>query len=129
MKTLFIAATALTVLLGVGWLFFPQGMLASWGVSGDALTLYIARRYGGLLFGYTAILWLARSAPPSTARTAILAGGTVVTTIMAGVSLLGALSGVVGAMIWSAVAIELILAAAFAFQLSRSLAQEAQPTA
>lgn len=115
MKTLFMAAACLTLLLGVGWLFFPQGMLSSWGVAGDALTVYLARRYGGLLFGYAAILWLSRASASSPARTAILAGGVVVTVIMTVVSLLGALTGVVGSMIWSAVAIEALLAASFVY--------------
>ena len=89
MKALFIAATCLTVLLGVGWLFFPDAMLSSWGVAGDPLSVYMARRYGGLQFGYAAILWLSRSAAPSPARTAILAGGAVVTVVMTVVSVSG----------------------------------------
>lgn len=115
MKTLFIGAAGLTMLLGVGWLFFPQGTLSSWGVSGDAITVYMTRRHGGLLFGYTVILWLSRASAPSPARTAILAGGVVVTVIMTVVSLAGALSGIVGSMIWSAVAIETLLAAGFVY--------------
>lgn len=115
MKALFVATTCLTVLLGVGWLFFPQGMLAGWGVEGDALAVYMARRYGGLFFGYATLLWLARSAGPSPARTAILAGGLVVSVVMTLVSLLGALSGVVGPMAWAAVVVEAVLAAAFVY--------------
>ena len=115
MKTLFIAATCLTVLLGVGWLFFPQAMLSSWGVAGEPLTVYMARRYGGLQFGYAAILWLSRSAAPSPARTAILAGGAVVTVVMTVVSVVGALSGVVGPAIWGAVVVEALLAIAFVY--------------
>jgi hypothetical protein len=115
MKTLFAGAAALTLLLAIGWTFFPAAMLSWWSVRGDEITVYVARRYGCLLFGYTVILWLGRSAPASPARTAILAGGMVVTVLMAVVSLVGALTGVVGAMIWSAVAIEVVLAAAFAY--------------
>ena len=82
MKTLFTVAAGLTLLLAVGWTFFPEGMLAMWAVRSDEIGVYVARRYGGLLWGYTAILWLARSAAASPARTAILAGGAVVTSGM-----------------------------------------------
>jgi len=118
MKALFVASTCLTLLLGVGWLCFPQGMLSSWGVAGDPVTVYMARRYGGLFFGYATILWLSRAAPPSPARTAILAGGVLCSVVMTAVSLWGALSGVVGPLIWFAVAIEAVLAVAFVYYLA-----------
>jgi hypothetical protein len=120
MKALFVATTVLAVLLGVGWLFFPQAMLAGWSVAPDAPTVYMARRYGGLFWGYAVLLWLSRSAPESATRTAILAGGTVVNVVMTLVSLLGALSGVVNPTVWFAVAVEGVLAVAFAYQLARA---------
>jgi hypothetical protein len=73
LRTLFSIGAGLTILLGVVWLFFPQAMLSSWGVQGDEVAVYMARRYGCLFFGYAAILWLARAAASSPARTAILA--------------------------------------------------------
>ncbi len=115
MKILFGVAAGLTLLLGVVWLLFPQFMLASWGVRPDPVSAYMARRYGGLFFGYAAILWLGRASGPSPARTAILAGCAIVTTVMAVVSLGGVLTGVVGPAVWSAVVIEVLLAAAFAY--------------
>ncbi len=118
MKTLFSLTAGLTLLLGVGWLFFPEFMLGTWAVKSDAVGIYVARRYGGLLFGYTALLWLSRSAPASPARTAIIAGGAVVTSLMAVLSLFGVLTGVVGVGAWSAVVIETVLAGAFIYYWS-----------
>lgn len=115
MKLLFSAAAFLVTLLGIGWLGFPETMLGLWAVKGDPIAIYVARRYGGLLFGYAVILWLGREAPPSAAKSAILAGGLVVTTLMTGLSLLGVLSGTVGPGAWGAVVIEGVLAAGFAY--------------
>jgi hypothetical protein len=115
MRTLFSAAAGLTLLLGVAWLFVPRFMLVSWSVQPDPVTVYMSRRYGGLFFGYAAILWLARASGPSSARTAVLAGSAIVTTVLAIVSLVGALTGVVGPAVWGAVVIEAILAAGFAY--------------
>jgi hypothetical protein len=117
LKALFVTTTCLTVLLGVAWLFFPAAMLSGWGIAADAPTVYMARRYGGLFWGYAVLLWLSRAVAPSPARTAILAGGTVVNVVMTLVSLLGALSGVCTPSIWLAVAIEAVLSVAFAYQL------------
>jgi len=115
MKTLFSIAAVLTALLGVGWLFFPTTMLSGWGVHGDGVAVYMARRYGGLFFGYCVILWLSRASPASETRTAILAGSLVVTAVMAVVSLVGVITGTVGPMAWSAVVVEALLAAGFAY--------------
>jgi hypothetical protein len=114
-KTLFSIAAGLTLLLGIVWLFLPGVMLSSWGVQADDVTVYMSRRYGGLFFGYAATLWLARASEPSRARTAILTGGAVVTTVMAVVSLVGVMTGVVGPVVWSAVVIEALLAGGFVY--------------
>ena len=115
MKTLFSVAAGVTLLLGVGWLAFPQAMLSWWSVESDAVGVYVARRYGGLLFGYATILWLGRSSTSSPARTAILAGGAVVTGVMTILSLFGVMTGVVGPAAWGAVVIEAVLAAGFIY--------------
>ena len=120
MKIFLGVATGLTMFLGVVWLFLPQSMLASWGVRADPITVYMARRYGGLFFGYAAILWLARATGPSPARTAILAGGAIVTSVMAIVSLVGVVTGVVGPAVWSAVVIEVLLTAGFVYYCARA---------
>lgn len=113
MKTLFTVTAGLTLLLGVGWTFFPGTMFAMWTVNTDDVGIYMARRYGTLLFGYLVLLWLARSSPASPARSAILRGGAMVTSGMTLVSLYGVLTGVVGPGAWGAVGIEALLAAAF----------------
>lgn len=117
MTALFSISAALTAFLGVIWLFFPTTMLTLWGVEGqaNAVTIYMGQRYGGLFFGYTVVLWLARKSPPSPARSAIVAGGFVVTAVLAVVSLFGVLAGTVGPAAWTAVVVEALLAVAFGY--------------
>jgi low temperature requirement protein LtrA len=115
LKILFKATAALTFVLGVVWLAFPEAMLASWGLHGDRIAVYMARRYGGLFFGYSVILWLTPATQPSPARTAILVGGAIATGLMAVVSFMGVVTGTVGPVVWSAVVIESCLAAAFTY--------------
>ncbi len=115
MKALLSVAAIVTGLLGLAWVLVPEQMLGGWEVSAGSVAAYMGRRYGGLFFGYSVILWLTRGAGPSGARTAILAGSAVVTTVMAIVSVVGGLSRVVGSGVWGAAAIEALLAAGFGY--------------
>jgi hypothetical protein len=112
---LFAIASVLTALYAAAWLAAPELMLALWGTpQGGAMTVYMSRRYAVMFVGYSLLLWLARdlSAPP--APRVIAAGGTAVTAAMALLSIWGALSGVAGPLIWSVVAVEVVLAVCFA---------------
>lgn len=94
-------------------MFFPEVMLGRWGVQTDTVGLFVSRRYGAMLLGYAAILGLGRSAGPSTARTAILAGGAFVTGLVALVSVSGILAGTIGRGAWITVAVEALLSGGF----------------
>ncbi len=113
MKVLFTTTAVLVVLLGLAWLIATEAMLRSWDVEADAVTVYMARRYGGLLLGYALLLWVARVSPPSAARDAIVITGLAVTLVMGALSLYGILAGTVGPAAWSAFVIEAGLAAWF----------------
>jgi hypothetical protein len=115
MKQFLSGISVLMVLLGSVWLFFPEFALRQWNLEPDAATVYIGRRCGGLLFGYALILWLGRASEPSSARHAILAGGTFVAGLMTIVTLVGVLSGVIGPAAWAAVVIEAVLTIGFAY--------------
>ncbi len=115
MKTQFTITAVLTALLGLTWLLAPEPMLGQWAVQTDAVGVYMSRRYAGLFFGYSTIMWLSRGAAESQARGAILAGGMVVTGAMTAISLYGVLAGLVGPVAWATVAIELGLASGFAY--------------
>jgi hypothetical protein len=115
MKVFLSIVSMLMVLLGSGWLLFPEAMLGSWSVQSDAAGVYMGRRYGGLLFGYAAILWLGRAAGPSTARSAILGGGALVTGLVTLLSLWGVVTGTIGPAAWGAVVIEAVLTGGFLY--------------
>jgi len=115
MKTFFTVAALVTFVLGIAWLLFPEAMLASWGARPEGIAAYVGRRYGALMLGYTAILWHSRAASASAARSAILAGGAIVTTMMAILSFVGAVTAVIGPAAWTAVVIEALLAAGFLY--------------
>ena len=117
MRMFFSVVSLLMLLLGSGWLFLPETMLGFWSVQTDPVGVYVGRRYGGVLFGYAAILWLGRAAAASPARAAILGGGALVTTLVALLSLTGVLGGTIGPGAWGAVVIEAALAGGFGYFL------------
>jgi hypothetical protein len=114
-KTFFTAAALVTFVLGIAWLLFPATMLALWGASSDGMTMYVGRRCGALMLGYTAILWHSRAASASEARSAILAGGAIVTAMLAILSVVGALTIVAGPGAWIAAVIEALLTVGFLY--------------
>ena len=86
MKAFLSVAAVLTGLLGLAWVLLPESMLGVWSAAGAGVAAYMGRRYGGLFFGYSVMLWLSRGSGPSAARNAILAGAAVVAIVMAVVS-------------------------------------------
>jgi hypothetical protein len=114
-KVLMTVAAVVTGVLGVAWLFFPQPLLASWGAHGDAVALYMGRRYGAMFFGYSLVMWLGRTAASLEARRVVLAGGAVATIVLAAVSVLGAVTGVVGPTVWAAAIVETGLTVGFGY--------------
>jgi hypothetical protein len=114
MKVFISIVSVLMVLLGSGWLF-PEAMLGSWSVQTDATGAYMGRRYGALLLGYAAILWLCRAAGPSAARGAILGGGALVTGLVTLLSLWGVVTSTIGPEAWAAVTIEAVVTGGFLY--------------
>jgi len=117
LKILFVVAALVMILLGVAWLVFPDASLASWGIAAEPGTVYLARRYGVLFFGYAVILLCARDVEEPRARRALLLGNAVVNGAMALASVGGALTHVVAPSVLGAAVVEGLLAAAFAYQL------------
>lgn len=112
-KHVFSVAAVLTFGLHMAFLLAPVIMLQQWLVGSDPATVYRSRRCGGLFLGYSTMLWLARAAEASPARHAMTTGDFVVAALMAVVSSVGVLGRSIGATAWSAVAVEVPLAAAF----------------
>ena len=117
-KNLFSIAAVLDLLLGAAWILFPEAVLAMWGTTAaDDMLIYISQRYAVLFLGYGVTLWLSRTAPPSTARRALVVGGFIVCALMAVMSLKGVLTNTINASGLLAFSIEALLAAGFGYFL------------
>jgi hypothetical protein len=113
-KLVLSASAAAFGIFGAGWFVAPGLFYKYWGIVPDA-NLYMGRRYGAFMLGLMAISWLARNAPNSQARRAILTGSLVCWVLTDALSLYGALT--LGLNAWWPFGIELVLALGFAWAL------------
>ena len=117
-RTIAVVTAIVTLLLGVGYLFFGGLLVGRWQIEPTENMLLLGRRMGALYLGLSVIFFLARSAPPSFVRTALVAGGATVTIVLVVLGIYEFSAGRVGSGIFVSVAIEALLAVAYIWMLS-----------
>jgi hypothetical protein len=90
-KLVLTASAAALGIFGAGWLLVPRMFYSYWAIVGDT-NQYMGRRYGAFMLGLMVISWLARNAPNTRARRAILVGSLVCWVLTDALSLYGALA-------------------------------------
>jgi hypothetical protein len=113
-KMVMTASTAAFGIFGSGWFLLPEMMYKYWAIVPDP-NQYMGRRYGAFMLGLAVISWLARSAPNTPARGAILMGSLVAWVLTDALSLYGALT--LGLNAWPAFGVELALVVGFVWVL------------
>lgn len=113
-----IVLTATAVLIGIfalGWLIVPNVMGDYWRIGpGDNLN-YMGHRYAAFMLGMVVALWLARDAPNTQARRALMIGAFVALALTTAISVYGAVALALNA--WPAVAVESVLLMGFVWVL------------
>jgi hypothetical protein len=113
-----IVLTATAVLIGIfglGWLIVPSVMGDYWRIGpGDNLN-YMGHRYAAFMLGMVVALWLARDAPNTQARRALMIGAFVALALTTAISVYGAVALALNA--WPAVAVESVLLMGFVWVL------------
>ena len=114
-KLVLITTAVLIGIFGLGWLIVPEVMGNYWKIDpGDNLN-YMGRRYGAFLLGLIVALWLARNAPNTQARRALMIGALFTLALTTALSLYGALELALNA--WPAVVVEFVLVIGFVWVL------------
>jgi uncharacterized BrkB/YihY/UPF0761 family membrane protein len=111
-----LTATALLIgIFGLGWLIAPQLMGAYWRMTpGDNLD-YMGQRYAAFMLGLVVAMWMARNAPNTPARRALMIGAFFALALTTAISVYGALALALNA--WPAVIVELALTIGFIWVL------------
>lgn len=114
-KLVMTATAVLIGIFGLGWLIVPDVMGNYWKIDPGANLNYMGRRYGAFLLGLVVALWLARNAPNTQARRALMIGALFTLALTTALSLYGALGLALNA--WPAVVVEFVLAMGFVWAL------------
>ena len=117
MNSKFVLTTTAVLIgiFGLGWLIVPDVMGNYWKIDpGDNLN-YMGHRYGAFLLGLVVALWLARNAPNTQARRALMIGALFTLALTTVISLYGALGLALNA--WPAVIVEFVLVMGFVWVL------------
>jgi hypothetical protein len=109
-KTIAVISAMVTLVLGAGYLFFGALVVGRWQIEPTDSVLLLGRRMGALYLGLSVIVFLARSAPVSPARTAVCAGAAVMCSLLAILGVYELSAGRIGSAILASVAIEALLA-------------------
>ena len=113
-KLVLTASAAAFGIFGAGWLIVPGMFYTFWAMVPDT-NEYMGRRYGAFMLGLMVISWLARSAPNTPARRAIVVGSLVCWVLTDALSLYGALA--LGLNAWWPFVVELALVVGFVWVL------------
>ena len=113
-KQVLTASAAVFGIFGAGWLMVPEMLYRFWAIVPDT-NQYMGRRYGAFMLGLMVISWLARTAPNTLARHAILLGSLVCWVLTDALSLYGALA--LGLNAWWPFGVEFVLIVGFVWVL------------
>jgi hypothetical protein len=113
-KHVLTASAAAFGVFGAGWLMVPGMFYRYWAIVPDA-NQYMGRRYGAFMLGLMVMSWLARKAPNTPARRAMVVGSLVCWVLTDALSLYGALA--LGLNAWWPFGVELALVGGFVWVL------------
>ncbi len=102
-------------LIGAAWLVMPAILSNFWGVAPDDNFTYMGQRDGALMLGLAVTAWVARNAPNTQARRALMIGSLVALALLTGLSAYGALA--LGLNTWGPVVAESLFVMGFVWVL------------
>lgn len=108
------AAAIIAAVLGLGYLFAGHLVVGRWQVQPSEGVLLLGRRMGAVYLGLSLMLFAARSAEPSSARSALCAGAAFALALLALLGIYEFAAGHAARGILVSTAVELLLAAGFA---------------
>jgi hypothetical protein len=115
LKNLYIIASIIFLIAGLGSIFFSEQALSNFGLIPDDTGIIMSRRFGSLLLGIAVLLWMSRNSDKL--QRAILAGVLVAISLNAIVILVSILSGLLNGLAWLALVFSFLFAIGFAYHL------------
>ena len=114
-STLMFVGAVVTLVFGLGFILMPAQVLSLYGVTLDPSGQFVGRYLGSSFLGIAVLAWLARNAPASETRRAIVSALFVTTVLGFVVALYDKFAGPGNALVWSTVVIYLLFAVGFGY--------------
>jgi hypothetical protein len=115
LSALMIVNAIVAAVFGVGFVLAPGPVMSLYSSEAGATLDLMCQLFGAALIGFAALSWVARNAPDSEARRAIVLAFFVADLVGCVVALIAQFRGVVNALGWSTVVIYLLLAVGFGY--------------
>lgn len=115
LSALMIVNAIVAAVFGIGFVLVPGQVMSLYGPETGAALDLMCQLFGAALIGFAALSWIARNAPDSETRRAIVLAFFVGDFVGCVVALLAQLRGVVNELGWSTVVIYLLLAVGFGY--------------
>ena len=117
LNTLFTVNIVVASLFGLGFVFAHEAMLAPYGVASEtiAASAMMSHLFGASNLGYAVLIFFMRSAPDSDAKIAVAKAISIGFGISCLVSIQVQMSGEIGPLGWSTVALYAIFAAGYGY--------------
>jgi hypothetical protein len=113
----FVVVAVISALFGLGFLLIPDQLAILYGTTGNDLASMMGRFFGSALIAVAIIVFMARDLGASPALTGVLWGGLVLSVIDALLTLWSTSTGLLNALGWVTVIVDVLLAAGFAYLL------------
>ena len=115
LKVLMVINAVLSAVFGIAFVLVPGRVISLYDVQPNPPLEYVGQLFGSALIAFAILTWLARNAPDSAARRAIVLALLVSFAVGFVVSLIGQLGGVVNALGWSTVVIYLVFTLGYGY--------------
>ena len=117
LNTLFTINIPVAGVFGLGFILAPEAMLAPYGIPADqaAASATMSRFFGASVLGYGILFWLIRGTGSSDARTAVVKAVCLGFSVDCVVSIYEQMTGDIGPLGWSTVALYGVFAAAYGY--------------
>ncbi len=116
-RNLFTLTAVVFFFAWAGHLFFPNQLLLLFGLEPNESTVFMARRFGIALLGYTVIFWMLKSSKLSREIRVIMIGALITISLSAVIILTGIINGTLSSSGWMIFVPATLLALGFGYLL------------
>jgi len=104
-------------LFGLGFVFAPEAMLAPYGISAETISasVMMSRFFGGSNLGFAILFWFMMNAPASETKIEVAKAISIGFVVSCLISIVVQMSGEIGPLGWSTVALYAIFAGAYGY--------------